>query len=457
MNPQAVPASFRDPSGVVFRTDKGLFRQVNTSYAKDYELLMSSGLYAELVEAGMLVSHSESAEPPLYSQACYKVIEPERIPFCSFPYEWCFGQLQDAALLVLEVQRRALNKGMVLKDASAYNVQFLNGRPVLIDTLSFERHCQGEPWQAYRQFCQHFFAPLQLMARVDVRLNKLLVNFIDGIPLDLASRLLPNRSWLSLQCVLHLHLHARSQKKYSDKAMPVKRRKMSKYALPGLVDNLRVAVERLSWNPVGTEWVDYYQDTNYGDEAVEAKKRIVSDFAAQVAPATLWDMGANTGEFCRLAAGPETQVVAFDIDYGAVEKHYRKLCSEGATPVLPLVLDVTNPSPGIGWQNLERESLEARGPVDLVLALALIHHLCISNNTPLVMVAKFFHSLCRNIIIEFVPKQDSQVQRLLRSREDIFPDYHEKAFVQAFSAYFNIVKESPVAGSERKLFLMSAR
>ncbi|MCJ7513764.1 MAG: hypothetical protein MUO23_12440, partial [Anaerolineales bacterium] len=198
-------ASFRDPSGYLFERNGKLFRQVNRSYQADFDRLIASGLYAELTGVGLIIPHIESPAAPDEPGLAYRVIEPEPVPFISYPYEWSFGQLQTAALTTLSIQKRALSKGMSLKDSSAYNIQFHHGRPVLIDTLSFETYREGEPWDAYRQFCQHFLAPLALMAHTDIRLGQLLRVYIDGIPLDLASRLLPRKTRFSFSLLTHLH------------------------------------------------------------------------------------------------------------------------------------------------------------------------------------------------------------------------------------------------------------
>jgi len=204
-------ASFRDPSGYVFRRGGYLYRQINTCYAREYDHLMSSGLYQRLVDKGWLVVHQEVDIEPLEPSTCYRVIQPQEIRFISYPYEWCFSQLRDAALLTLAVQREALECGMTLKDASAYNIQFHHGKPILIDTLSFALYEEGAPWVAYRQFCQHFLAPLALMSRVDLRLGRLSTLYIDGIPLDLASRLLPFATRFDFGLLSHIHLHAKAQ------------------------------------------------------------------------------------------------------------------------------------------------------------------------------------------------------------------------------------------------------
>jgi len=456
---QTLDSSFRDPSGFLFTRQGILYRQVNRAYAENYARLMESGLYAKLVKAGLLIPHTEvSIEPPA-PELAFKVICPERVPFISYPYEWSFGELKDAALATLSIQKRALKAGMSLKDASAYNIQFYQGRPTLIDSLSFEVYQEGEPWVAYRQFCQHFLSPLALMAYRDVRLSQLLRVYIDGIPLDLASSLLPGRTRYKLGLATHLHLHARAQRRYADVSLAEARggRKMSQQALLGLLESLQTTIRALEWKPAGTEWADYYGATNYTDAAFEHKKNLVGDWLSTIQPKIAWDLGANTGVFSRQAASRGTFTLAFDIDPAAVEQNYRQVKTEKLTNLLPLVLDLTNPSPAIGWHNRERESLVERGPADVVLALALIHHLAIANNVPLERLARFLSDLGEWLIVEWIPKSDSQVQKLLRSRLDIFPGYTQEVFEETFKPYFEIQKVSAIRDSDRSVYLMKRK
>jgi ribosomal protein L11 methylase PrmA len=458
-NSPALNASFRDPSGFLFVRDGVLFRQVNRLYADDYARLMDSGLYARLVKAGLLIPHTESDQKPANPELSFMVIRPERIPFISYPYEWSFGQLKDAALATLSIQKRALKLGLSLKDASAYNIQFYNGKPTLIDTLSFEAYREGEPWVAYRQFCQHFLAPLALMAYRDARLSQLLRVYIDGVPLDLASQLLPARTRWNLGLASHIHLHASAQKRYANVAVSDARggRTMSKDTLVGLIESLRSTVRKLEWKPAGTEWADYYAANNYADTAFEHKKVLVRDWLVKAGAKSVWDLGANTGIFSRVAAEIAALVVSSDIDPAAVEVNYRQVKENKEQNLLPLVLDLTNPSPAIGWHNRERDAFQQRGPVGAVLALALIHHLAISNNVPLTRVAEFFADCGEWLIVEFVPKSDSQVQKLLRSRLDIFSDYTRDGFEKAFGQWYTIKESSAIRDSERWLYLMKRK
>jgi hypothetical protein len=453
---ETVGASFRDPSGYVFTSAGVLYRQVNLVYQANYDRLIDSGLYKALLNDGLLIPHQEVEVEPLDANSCYKIIQPEPVKFISYPYEWSFSQLRDAALTTLNIQKKALEHGMTLKDSSAYNIQYHHGRPVMIDTLSFEIYQEGQPWVPYRQFCQHFLAPLSLMVYRDIRMSQLLRVYIDGLPLDLVSDLLPWKTHLVFPLYINIHLHASSQKRYSAKPVDTTR-KVSLVSLQGLIDNLESCVKRLQWSPVGTDWGTYYDEHNYTQTGLENKKKIVAGFLDQIQPTSVWDLGANTGLFSRLASDRGIPTIAFDIDPGAVEQNYLASRKNHEQQILPLLSDLTNPSPGIGWENQERFSLLERGPVDAILALALIHHLVISNNVPLDRLASFFHGLARWLVIEFVPKSDSQVQKLLASRQDIFREYNLEDFEAVFARYFTIHQRQDIVNSERKLYLMEKK
>jgi len=347
---------------------------------------------------------------------------------------------------------------MSLKDSSSYNIQFENGKPVFIDTTSFEKYTEGEPWIGYKQFCQHFLAPLTLMSYKDIRLNQLLRIYLDGLPLDLASSLLPLKTKLSFSILSHIHLHSHAQKKYEKREDSEKsNRKVSLNGLIGIIDNLESAIRKLGWEPKDTEWADYYDDTNYTEDAFRNKKSVITDFLNKIPDIRMvWDFGANTGEFSRLVSQRGIKTIAFDIDPSAVEKNYLSVVKNKEPNILPLELNVCNPSPGIGWANEERKSLISRGPADVILALALIHHLAISNNIPLQKIALLLSNLCKYLIIEFIPKDDSKVQFLLSSREDIFTNYTKIDFESEFNRCFSIIETKPVLESKRTLYLMKS-
>ena len=455
---ERIRSSFRDPSGFVFVHDGRLYRQVNRSYQAHYEQLMGGGLYDELVERGLLVAHAEVDRLPSQDADSFKTLQPQRVPFISYPYEWSFSQLKDAAQATLAIQRRALARGMSLKDASAYNIQFVDGKPRLIDTLSFEPYQEGRAWVAYRQFCQHFLAPLALMSHKDIRLSQLSRVYMDGIPLDLAAALLPRRASLNLGLLTHLRLHARAQTRYSAKPGAAQNsRQLSKDGLLNIIDNLRATIRGLRWKAGGTAWADYYDGDSYRESGFTHKEQLVGEVLDIIRPGEVWDLGANTGHFSRLASQRGALAVSMDSDASVVEVNYRRAKRERDAKLHPLLIDLTNPSGGIGWASEERDSLADRSQADCVMALALLHHLAISSNLPLAMIADFFASLAEWLIIEFVPKSDKKVHTLLASREDIFADYTQAGFEQAFAKLFEIVRSQQIDDSERSLYLLRRR
>jgi 2-polyprenyl-3-methyl-5-hydroxy-6-metoxy-1,4-benzoquinol methylase len=449
-------SSFRDPNGFIFNKDGEIYRQIHHSYKNNYDLLMQSGLYKILVESGDLISHSESDLP--LEAGVYKIIKPELIPFISYPYEWCFSQLKAAALLTLKIQKKALDYRMSLKDANAFNIQFIGNKPILIDTLSFEKLDENRPWIAYKQFCEHFLAPLALSALTDDRLNKLSLININGISLDLAIKLLPFSARLKPGIFLHIFMHAKSQQAHGSSVLSSSNKKtFSINAFRGLLDSLESCIQGLSYKKSPTAWGDYYTENkcqSYNETALLSKKSLVSDFLETAKTKKLWDIGANAGLFSRLAAKKGIAVISMDFEPDVIEENYLINKQEGVNNILPLVIDLINPSPTIGWHNQERDSIFCRSLPDTVLALALVHHLAITNNVPLSMIAKLFADIGEKLIIEFVPKEDKQTQKLLQNREDIFDNYNEKEFEAEFSKFFTITMKKNIPDSKRSLYLM---
>jgi hypothetical protein len=447
-------SSFRDSNGFLFYIENELYRVINSSYKEQYDHLINSELYKKLTENNLLISHEEIDNLEI-DYSYYKIIKPKKIPFISYPYEWSFSQLKDAALLTLRIQKGAMKYGMTLKDGSAYNIQFFNGKPIFIDTLSFEMYEDGQIWKPYKQFCQHFLAPLALMSKKDIRLNLLSKIFIDGIPLDLTAKLLPKTTFGNFGLMAHIHAHAKSQKHYENKEdTKIKERTISKRSFEGLSDNLDSSIKKMTWKEDNTEWGNYYSDTNYSEESFEEKKKIILSTLEKITPSIVWDLGANTGIFSRLASDQGINTISFDIDPLAVEKNYLESSKNNEQNLLPLILDLTNPTSNIGWNNDERISFLQRGPADLVFALALVHHLAISNNVPLYKIAEFFSTISKFLIIEFIPKSDSQVKRLLTTREDIFKNYDEQNFEKEFSKFFKITSSQKLVESERTIYIM---
>ncbi len=431
-------------------------RQINSTYFSQYDKLMASGLYASLSASSMLVKHDLIDGTPTR-----KIIQPEQLAFISYPYEWSFSQLKDAALLTLNVHLTALNHGMVLKDATAFNVQFVNAKAVFIDTLSFDFYQDGAPWVAYGQFCRHFLAPLLLMKHIASDLVRLQTIFLDGIPLEMASAMLPLRTHLSPQIKLNIHMHAKSLRKHKEKFAVEKQPTLALTTQKNIVNSLIGLVQGLR-QETHTEWGDYYSIANYDDAAFRFKETVVAKWVKEAGVKRLWDIGGNDGHFSRLVQDQCEWVLCTDIDAVAVDKNYLECKKRNDTKIIPLVVDYKNPTPGLGFANEERQGLQARvnrfGP-DCVLALALIHHLCISDNCSFDMLAESFSSFAENLIIEFVHPTDSWAAKLLDSKrgaKHLFDFYNKGDFESAFSRRYRIVEQVAVPASERTLYLMRA-
>ncbi len=452
-------SSFRDSDARIINVDGVLLRIIYNSYADNFNAFENSGLLKELQEEKLLVEHNEVHDAKLsetFGKEVYKIIKPEQIPFISYPYEWSFSHLKAAALLTLEIQLKAIKKGLSLKDATAFNVQFYNGRPIFIDTTSFEKYTEGSPWVAYKQFCQHFLAPLLFYKYDNQALVKLLWSNIEGIPLSAVSKALPYASRFNFFVWTHIHYHAKLESKYSaDSSIKTRKINLTKSRLEAFLMFLKSGIEKLHLPASQTEWSDYYNTFSYTVESFDQKKILVKEYLIKANAQKVLDVGCNEGEFSVLASKVVKEVIAVDFDYLVIEKFSRFINKSNISNITPLVVDFSNPTPAIGWANKERQSFYERSKVDTVLALAVIHHLAIGNNVPIPKIAELFSSLCRNLIIEFVPKNDPQTQKLLITKKDIFHEYTLEHFKSEFSKYFSIVCFEKIKDSERVLFLMS--
>ena len=438
-------------------SDQGvILREVRQTYKEDYDALVGSDLYSALSDRKLLIKHEELNDYPGISGITYKTLKPEQIPFVSYPYEWSFNQLKDAALTTLEIEKTALEYGMTLKDASAFNIQFLRGQPIHIDTLSLQRYREGEPWIAYKQFCQHFLGPLLLMSYKKTWTGAMAQTHLDGLPLELVSSLLPIRTRIKPSVQIHIHLHSKLQQKYGTHPSPKsnRQRSLSMRSRLGLIDNLQSTVNGLHSRSVNSVWRGYYEGDSYSSESIEHKLSSVEKFLKEVQPESIWDLGANEGRFSQLASAMGIPTIAFDSDPWVIDDFYLETRKRKDVNLLPLVMDLANPSPQLGWANRERFGLSQRGPAYMVMALALIHHLAIGNNVPFQMIAEYFRSIAEWALVEFVPRNDPKVTGLLQSRNDEFHQYTQDRFEKAFSLYFEFKAKEPIKQSGRVLYLM---
>lgn len=451
---QVHQASFRDPSGFMFHEGETLRRQINPIYFPQYEKLKDSGFFKKLIDAELLIPHTETSvsEDKI-------IITPEPIPFITNPYEWSFDQYKHAALHTLKVQKYALSKGFILKDASAYNVTFHKGKPIFIDTLSFDFYEEGTPWRAYKQFITHFFGPLVLAKYHGTDILKMMETHIDGIPVKLIASLLPGKSKLSSTLFTNIHLLAKMESKHSeDYKAETKVAKLSKKAQSNILENLFDYIKKLEIKEA-SEWGDYYNKTNYETTAFEAKKELIKSWVTPLQPQRLIDVGGNDGTFARTVLDRVPHVIVTDIDSNAVDYNYKQIQQNKEINLLPFVCDVLQPAPGIGFNNTERSSLIERLQVynpNVTMALALIHHITLSGNVPFEKSAEFFAKFSNRLIIEFPTRSDSWVESLLvRKREFInhFDFYNEENFEAGYKTYFKLEKKEAVAGTQRILYL----
>ena len=438
-------ASFRDPKGYVIHHNNNIFRVINNSYKEEYEHCTKSGLFKKLIDEGLLLLFEESPDLEIDSKEIFKTLEQKKLNFISYPYEWSFDMLKDAALATLKIQKICIEYGASLKDASSYNIQFHEGKPVFIDITSFEIF-EEKPWIAYRQFCEHFLGPLALMAKKDVRLSSMLVNYIDGIPLDIISGIIPKTTFTNFGLATHLHAHAKAQKKYEGKK--IEKKKLRKIQLLGIVESLTSTIKNLKLEQK-TEWADYYDDTNYTTEAEKNKVEIVKKYINNTNTNTIIDFGANDGKYSKIAA-EKSFVISVDKDPIAVNNNYKNQNSN----MISIIGDLSNPMPSIGWNNLERPSFLERIGNSTCMVLALIHHLRITFGIPLSKQFELFSKIAENLIIEFIDKKDSQITRLLQNREDVFDDLTEENFEKIASQYFTILDNSVIRDTNRKIYLM---
>ena len=444
------PASFRDPSGFVFQWNKTYYRQVNKSYAANYHLLMGSGLYDHLVKKNLLIAHSETEEIIAEPGNWYKTLKPYQIPFITYPYEWCFSQLKDAALLTIGILKESLEYGMIIKDATPYNVQFIGNQPVFIDTLSFERYDENNAWVAYRQFCNMFLFPLYLEHYLKTDIQKTLVVYPDGIPVDITSKLLPLKSRTSVGVWLHVYLQntvTRNARARKDE------QKFSRKKLLNLVNHLETTINNLKSRNSTSVWKNYYAETIISKNYLEEKERLFRKMTANLEANVVIDLGANDGYFSKILAGKGVQVIAVDNDSRSICDLYE---SENKN-ILGVVMDVANPSPATGFGNSERPDFFERIKADAVIALALVHHLVIGRNISLEVLASWFGKISKQLVIEFVPREDEKVQQMLTSRKDVFGTYTKSDFESVFNRYFSVKHQETVPGTHRTIYLMEKR
>ncbi|HSC90110.1 MAG TPA: hypothetical protein VLB86_00500 [Gaiellaceae bacterium] len=457
------PGSFRDPDSRVVVLDGRVLRLLADEGLAGWRALSARPLFAELVAEGKLVGTREASDvPAAVAAGAAAVLEHDVVPFVSYPYEWTFGMLQDAALLQLELVRRSVESGLILKDSTPYNVQFRGAAPVFVDVGSFEQLRDGEPWAGYRQFCMLFLYPLLLQAWRGVPFQPWLRGRIDGITPAECRRLLGTRDLVRRGALTHVVLHSRLERSYESSGRDVKGELKSagfrKELILANVKRLERLVAGLRWEPDGSAWSDYRLTTTYSEEDAERKARFVAEAVDAERPRLVWDLGCNEGRHARIAAETAETVVAMDADALVVDRLYEQLKAEEERRILPLTVNVVDPSPGLGWRGAERRPLADRGRPDLAICLALLHHVSIGGNVPVAEFLDWLRSLDSTVVVEFPGPDDPMVQRLLaRKRPHDHPDYRKEWFEQSLAERFDVVRSETLSSGTRELYLARPR
>jgi SAM-dependent methyltransferase len=453
------PGSFRDPGSAVFLAGDKVLRGLSSDATADYDRLTGTSFFPRLMASGRIVgttTHKGEAPPSPRGTPWARVLEHERIPVVSYPYEWPFAMLREAAALQLEVLAAALDENMSLKDGSAYNVQFCGSRPTFIDVGSFER--ASGPWPGYRQFCQTMLFPLMIQAHLGVPFQPLLRGSVDGLnPSDVAgmfSGLHRLRKGVLRNVTLHSVLERRVGTGSEQVKTELQASGFSTEVAKATVRNLAKLVAGLEVRRRGSTWSDYRDTCSYSDRDAEAKRAFVRSALAAGEPGLVLDLGANDGAYARLAAERAAYVVAVDGDEVVMDGLFRRLRSEGNENILPLVMNLVDPSGGLGWRNRERAPFVERVRPDVVLALALVHHVAIAANVPLPEVVSWLRSFGGRVVVEFVDIDDVQVKRLLANKPPgLFDDYGREAFERLLAEHFLVHEQLRLPNGTRTLYL----
>lgn len=487
--------SYRDREGRVIYGESGeILRALSERALAEWEAVQSAKFFQQGMESGRIVRTARLESPQSASRAANSglgtflppesqtgqpapvglapvapavdgstwaaFLKHDTIPYVSYPYEWTFGMLKDAALLHLELLAMALDEDFTLKDGTAYNVQWVGSQPVFIDVLSFEKVALGQPWAGYRQFCQTFLYPLFLQAYKDVPFHAWMRGCLDGITPEQCSNLMSLRDMMRPGVLKHVWLHAwleRSARvRDSDLQQNLPRAGFNKSLIQANAAALARIIRRLDWRPPESKWSGYVSSNTYSSGDAQRKAAFVRQAVASRPAGLVWDLGCNTGEYSRIAAENADCVVAMDGDHLAVERLYRSLRQQPSEPaarvILPLVSNFADPSPNLGWRGQERRSLAERGRPELTLCLALIHHLVIGAGIPMHELLQWLAALGSRLVIEFVGKNDSMVQQLLRNKRDNYADYDPELFERWLHEFFDVVRSERLESGTRTLY-----
>lgn len=466
---QPEPGSYQDRDSRVFYQGDRVCRVLGKEAYTHWMSLSACPFYQTLIADDKLVFsrgiHDVELPDLLVNRPEAAILEHERVPFISYPYEWCFGMLKDAALLQLEILLCALDENMILKDATPYNIQWVGTNPVFIDVLSFEPLQAGSPWLGYNQFCQLFLYPLLIQSYKNLLFHPWLRGNLQGISLEDACRMFSIRNYLRpgviQQAVLPFVLQASFSSKPGEPdanlLQPYQSLEETAPHIRKMVRNLHKLIANLSWKPHSGAWKDYIQSHTYDHQAWQQKTEFVDRIVHEQSWGTVWDLGCNTGHFSRIAARNANLVLALDSDPASIEVLYQDLKETNDNRILPLVFNLADPSPSLGWLCSERKSITERGKPDLILCLALVHHLVIRNNIPMDSLIAWLSRLRGALIIEFVSKTDPMAQQLLKHKQDQYADHDQHYFEHCLEARFVIRETLALHSGTRILYFCIPR
>lgn len=459
--------SFRDRNNRVYYVGDAVVRGVSRDALGHWEKIVEEPFFQKLLKKGAVVPTSllkNTAEPavPVIKEGWAGVLHHRRIPFVTYPYEWTFGMLKDAALLHLDILEQAFESGWALKDATAYNVQWQGAKPTFIDVTSFEPWGVGEPWVGYRQFCMMFLIPLMLKAYRDIDYLPLLRSDLEGIDPVEAIKFFSLTSLLKKGVFTNIYLHAKMQKAFSEakpnkKNGTAKRMRHSKAMVVGTIQGLRRTVEKLKLQNTPTTWGTYDENHSYDDASYQQKKDFIQKHIKKKHWPQVWDIGCNTGTFSRLCSPHADTVLAIDGDSLAIEKLYQRQKQEPKSNILPLIMNLANISPAQGWQGSERKALEQRGTPDFLLCLALIHHMVISANIPIRDFIIWVRGLNGAVVLEFVGPEDEMTRHLLKNKVNQYAEYTQENFESIVKEMFTIGESISLKGGSRTLYYLEPK
>ena len=442
-------SSFRDDAGQIFNFKNRIFRSIKNDYIENYNFIKNQDIYQILINKNLLINSWEPKDQDLTSQNIdnvNKFLEHEKLENWSYPYEWTFSQLKKAAIFHLDFQLFLLEKNISLKDASAYNIQFKNNKPIFIDILSLQKLDENTPWQGHKQFCEEFLNPLVFSSYFNLPFNEIYKGNLNGISNRQIINLLGYKIFFSFSLLINVYFtESLSGKSGVSKKKKERSYKQSQYFL---INNLKKFIKKLKYKKNKSTWSNYSNTHSYSIESEIEKENILKSYISINKPYSLIDIGCNDGKYSFLAKESGVKkIIALDYDMQCLEK----IELDNNEIVTPLYADLSNLSSSIGWNNKEKKSFIERFNFDFSLSFAVVHHLVISKNIPLYEVLNFIIKLSKKGLVEFIPNDDEMVKRMKMFKTKAYDDYNLENFLKILNKNCNTVKVHELKGSKRKI------